>query len=347
MNVRSTSSLVFCLLFLACAVPGGRSFASLGAADTGLDVATVNGEPVTVREFDRFVRKGRARVFSHFAAKYGMKDHKGFWSTPVDGVAPIDMLRKMAMDECVRVKVQLIMARDKGILDDVSYAAFLKRLDEENRRRKAAKDRGEVIYGPVEYSEDTGFAHWFSLTTIELKRRFAKDDLDIDDETLRKFYDANKEQYKRPDRVTVHALMAGRGDEARAVLDKLVARKRPDESLEDLFKQAPGDVGFHEEVFGDESAQRGEDEPLIYELEAAANGLSPGKVTDVMPYEDGYMVVQCTERKDMGYYVFDDELKSVLKDRFIDREFELRTDSLVKSAEVSVKAEVYKEVKVR
>ncbi|MCD6288677.1 MAG: peptidyl-prolyl cis-trans isomerase [Candidatus Hydrogenedentes bacterium] len=318
---------------------------SVHNADAGNVVATVNGEPVTVPEFRRFMLKNRSRVFSYFARKYGETEQKGFWNRTIGGETPIDRLRRIAMDECVRVKVQQIYAREKGVIDKISYAAFLEQLKKENQRRKDAVAHGKVIYGPVEYSETAGFDYWLSLIGIEMKRRFANDDLVIDDTVLHKLYDAEKELYKRPDTVTVNILTAdGVGEKlGRTELERLAAGRRDSERLVDLYRRAADFVKFETRVFGD-PAEGGDEDTA--DLADAARKLAVGEISPVVSHELGYSLLECTDRQDAGYYSFD-EMKNYVRSRYIDKKFNQRIDSLVRNARVSIKPEVYNTVEVR
>jgi len=321
-------------------------------------VATVNGEPVTVREFERFIFKNRARVFSHFRQEYGSGDCKDFWVTPAGGTSPIEMLREVSLKDCVRTKVQMILARDKGLIEDVSYSGFLEQLDRENRRRRAAVHNHEVIYGPVQYDESTGFAHYFSLMLIKLKARLAEEDFAITDHDLREFYESTKEEYRRPDYIRVHGLaidfMTDRGTArglskrvAKATLEKLASNRTMGESLEHLSRRSGDGVRFFERVIGGNPVHDGEDDGETYTISRAAMNLAPGEVSAVFEHNGGLLFVQCIERRDMGYHEFDDRLKELLRARYIEHRYEQLVDSLVAKSKVVVNEEVYSVIQVR
>jgi hypothetical protein len=158
-------------------------------------VATVNGHDITLREFRRSLLEHRAAVFSNFNHQYGADEDQGeFWTSSFDGEVPLEKLRRQLLDDCVRIMSQQLPALEKGLGGDVSYATFLRSINEENRRIKKSVQNHEVIFGPVEYSESTGFASFFSLLVLRLKQRLAEDDFEIVVENLRDFYDATREQ---------------------------------------------------------------------------------------------------------------------------------------------------------
>lgn len=142
-----------------------------------LSVAKIDGEPISVREFRQILIKNRAGIYDYFKQKYGVEDSLKFWSTGYNGEVPAEIARKKTMDECVRIKLQQILARQKGLIQDISYTAFLKDLDAENKRRKKAVENGKALYGPIRYTESEYFNYVFSNMIIKLKEKLAEGEL--------------------------------------------------------------------------------------------------------------------------------------------------------------------------
>lgn len=78
------------------------------------------------------------------------------------------------MDQLVKAKVQQIEAKKYGILDDTSYDAFLSKLKQENERRSAALAKGQIIYGPTQYTEQMYYGYVLSNIAIQLKKALAE-----------------------------------------------------------------------------------------------------------------------------------------------------------------------------
>ncbi|TXK84157.1 SurA N-terminal domain-containing protein [Paenibacillus sp. N3.4] len=68
------------LLMVLCGLWIGVSYAR-NEADPA--VASIEGEPISVREFKHFVDKNRASVYRYFQQTYGAQDSASFWSTPL------------------------------------------------------------------------------------------------------------------------------------------------------------------------------------------------------------------------------------------------------------------------
>lgn len=304
-------------------------------------VATVNGHDITLTEFRRSLLETRAAVFGYFQHRYGVDaGTRQFWSSSYDGEVPLEKLRKLTLDASVQIKVQQLLAFEKGLVGDVGYAAFLRRLDQENGRRKEAIRNHDVIYGPIEYSESTGFAHYFSLLVARLKRRLADDDFEITTATLRNFYEANKQQFKHPDCVMLHGLRA-RGTDAEEILRRLADQLRegaaPTEAMQDeqigliYFKQTVGDPASLGEL-----SER-------FTLPNEVRDLPVGAV-DLFEQESELFLIQSLARREMGHHPFDDRLVPLLKRRYIDAAYQQLIAKRVSEAEVIVNERVYSRI---
>ncbi|MBW5445710.1 hypothetical protein GE107_06475 [Cohnella sp. CFH 77786] len=133
-------------------------------------IAYVNQEPIEVREFALFLDRAKANVFSYFHRKYGAEDSPSFWTSNFAGEVPLELAKRAAMEELAAVKVQQLMAREYGVLEDIGYGAFLENLSRENERRKQAARNGQAIYGPLQYDESGYYRYVYSNAVIELKK---------------------------------------------------------------------------------------------------------------------------------------------------------------------------------
>ncbi len=157
-------------------------------------VAFVNNEGISIEMFRQQISKKRAAVISQFSNKYKITDYSGFWSSSFgNNQVPANILKQMALDECIKIKVQQILAKKNGIVKDISYKSFLLRLKEENKNRRKAVSESKVIYGPVEYSEASFFDHLLSIQIIELKKHLSAKAFDLSESSLNKFYETWKD----------------------------------------------------------------------------------------------------------------------------------------------------------
>jgi hypothetical protein len=139
-------------------------------------IATVNGEPITALEFEHRMQRHRGQVQSYFFKTYGAKDSANFWTTEYDGNIPIEMVKSRTFEELTRIKIQQWMAKERGIVSDISYDGLLRQMKEENRKRKQAAGKS-AIFGPISFDEHTFFEYSFSNMVIALKRKLADEGL--------------------------------------------------------------------------------------------------------------------------------------------------------------------------
>ncbi len=125
-------------------------------------VATVNGDPISVREFKNTLANKRADIFTYFCGKYHAEDSNDFWTKNFGDEIPIVLAKERALAECISVRILYALAQKEALIQDTSYSAFLKALKKENKRRKEAVAKNQVVYGPVEYSEANYFAYILS-----------------------------------------------------------------------------------------------------------------------------------------------------------------------------------------
>jgi len=166
-------------------------------------IATIDGEPVAVGEFLLHLNAQRGRVYARFQALARVEDTDRFWHADYHGVTPWAFLKAQALEDLKAVKVQQGEARRAGLIDDTSYAAFRRRFEDENRRRAAAVEKGEPVYGPVQVGEWEFYNYELAQLVLRLKRRLAEDALQVSAVEARQYFEQHKvSRYRAPDTVS-------------------------------------------------------------------------------------------------------------------------------------------------
>ncbi len=316
-------------------------------------VAKVNGEPIAVREFERRVLGNRAAAYSYFAGKYGATDSAEFWTTSYGGEAPLAWVKERALQECVRIKVEQILARHKGVVEDISYGAFLERLAQENERRRKALELGQPIYGPMQYEEDQFFSYLLSNVVIEVKRRLAQGELRASDEELREYYEVVKDKwYARGARVRVWTISASfrKGgetatrDQARARMEEVKAKLDQGARFEELARRYNEEGTLGEVAFDDASARF--DATSRPALREAAVKLSVGESSGIIEDRGAFCIAKCISREALGCAPFE-EVQSNVRLRYTDEKYEEMIADLVRKATVEINRPVYDAITVR
>jgi parvulin-like peptidyl-prolyl isomerase len=316
------------------------------------NVAMVNGEPISFREFKQSLIRNRASIYSYFKQKYGVDHSSKFWESSYGGESTIGTSRKRALDECVRTKVVQILFKQKGLMKDIRYSSFLEEFKAENIRRENAVKNKQVIYGPVQYEESYYFGYVFNNTVTKLKEKLGEKELCAKDEELKKYYETNRDKlFKKEDYIRVQKLSIPYIGEveanAKEKIEQVKARVDVGERFEDIVKsfneKNMPKLTCEEQVFDEKTSRT--DSRLNMELKDTAKKLIVGQVSGVFKSNGKFCIIKCVEKREGGYSTFI-ECKEVIKLKYIDKKFQELIEKLVKEAKIEINRSVYESVTV-
>jgi len=160
------SMKAFLRAFLICFITVS---AVKGAVDT-LGVVVMDGQILDNRELEREIKRYRSSVLKDYAYQLQTISVADFWDTEYEGVTPKKKLEDKALQALKRLKVQEKMLKQKGLWPYETYQDLLTERPVNNERRKMAVQKSEIIYGPVEFTEQSFFDYQFSNAVIKLKQ---------------------------------------------------------------------------------------------------------------------------------------------------------------------------------
>lgn len=344
--LAAAALIVLAWLIVRPAVGGG------GASGDRAVVATVNGEPVTVAEFRLLLGKHRASVYGYFHDKYAADNTPQFWTTSFGGEVPLEKLKAEAIHESATIKVQQQLALQKGLVADIDFPAFLRKLRAENKRRAAAVAGGQAIYGPSSYDERAYYDLTFGDLVAALKKKIGEEQISSD-EALRQAYEQNKDAlFAKTDRQRLRQLTVpytGDGavsrERAEALIEAIEAKLAAGSEFATLFadyRQADtGPVAASERTVDDSTLRN--DAVSGPQWTDAALRLDAGSVSPVIEENGAFTIMQCAERVKLGYVPFA-EAKATVKALLTDQAYERMVAKLVGDADIAINDKVYKEV---
>ncbi len=97
---------------------------------------SVNGEEITADELDFFRSRLRSRVISDFARRFEINDFSTFWESEFGGESPKEKLETLALEEAAKAKLTLILCRENGIYDEISWSALKEKAEKYNAEHK-------------------------------------------------------------------------------------------------------------------------------------------------------------------------------------------------------------------
>jgi hypothetical protein len=313
-------------------------------------IATVNNEPVSVGEFKLQVKKNKALVSGYFKGKYNANDSKDFWTTGFDGEVPVEKLKRDSLDSCILMKVQQMMAMEKGLLQDITYGKFLRELQAENRKRKDYLKNNRVFYGPEQYDKESYYNVVTGNMVSDLKKLLTKD-MQLDDERMWKYYEAFKDKlFKKQDTIRVYTIYSAylSGEKgSKAEVEKLMTdiKDSLDKGMDVKAAVEPynGKVKVEEQIFDSKSGHK--DSIMTPVLFSEAIRLFPGQLSDVFEENGAVFLVKCMDRKSNGYQSFEDS-KDRIQQELVEEEYGKRVQNRVNAVSVVINKKVYESIGV-
>ena len=187
MSFMKKRTIIFVLIsvILLCFV----SCSTEQKAETNIVVAYINGEAITSRETEFFKTRDRADIINMFSQKYGITDFSDFWDKDFDGTTPSQVLEKTAFEDACEAKIRLILMREKGIYDDISFDALEAKALAYNEEHKGQKNT--VGINSIDMSQF--YTYYISNGDMELKNILGESELKPTDDEI-KAYIAQKDE---------------------------------------------------------------------------------------------------------------------------------------------------------
>lgn len=339
-------------------------YASAGANSSRAPVAEVNGSVITAQEFKNELEQQRATVIDYFYRSKGVEYGKNFWKTDFNGEKPENTAKKRALEEIIRLKIELELARQHDLIQGTSYDDLLQEMDKENKRRLAAVKAREPIYGPVQLDESTFMNYYISKLRIELKEKLSEEELSVTEEELKQHYELVKDTlFTNEDRIRFQKISVSYKEDVQSNTNnqkKQLVKKRMDsikllldkgKEMDEAVRELQGEneafaVRYTEEDFNNDTASTYfKSQAVLYSV--LTDNLSVNQVSPVLDetMQGEYVLVKVTERETSGYKSFDDNERNVWKN-FLDTAYGDYLGKLIREAKVDIHESNYKRITV-
>lgn len=155
----------FVLLFLLTQI---LLYAEVSLANSNI-VAYVNKEAISKDEFVFFAQRNKSKIISWYRNEYNLNYHSAFWDDKSKGKSPSEVLKQITLDTIISIKVQFLLAKKYGIIDEIGFNTIQASLAAENKKRRDAMAKKTVFYGPEQYELENYYDYLFSNMVIKLK----------------------------------------------------------------------------------------------------------------------------------------------------------------------------------
>jgi peptidyl-prolyl cis-trans isomerase C len=275
--------LFICLLLLFFVV-------SCSKKENGTVLATIDGEDISLQEFNKELDKIPANMKMLVATQTGKKNY-------LDRL----IIKRLLLKEAKKEKVE---------------------------GEKEFQDRLSDIKDQL-------------LIESVLKKKITAD-TKITDEDLKKYYEANKESFKKDKEINTRHILLKSDEEAKQVLAKLqkgedFAELAKKYSIDPQAAQSGGELGYHPKG------------TLMPEYEEAASKLTKvGQISGIVRTKYGFHIIKLEGTRPAAYVPFD-EVKEFMKQKIgQEKQTELLdkyVNDLKKDAKITIKEELLKEEK--
>ena len=280
-------------------------------------VLLVNGEPITRREFQFRMERRRGPVIHHFRETYGADDtHPTFWITEFGGTTPMDFSRERTLEAVIHIKVEQILARDRGLIDDITYEYFLEALDKENSRRSNAFEQGQVVHGLLQLSEESFFNSRHNDMVSQLIGQLRIEGVIAPTQNqIEQFYYENIQDFRNQDDLSVQVIYVPYmfGDEvsenrAREILEDILLQIQV--SSFDIVAERVRNGEFYGVLIQEIDINEETDPAEFASFWIAINEvqeLPVGDVSEIIDNFENMTIIRCTARTYRGFMSLDDE----------------------------------------
>jgi len=179
------------------------------------------------------------------------------------------------------------------------------------------------------------------LIEMLLKKKLVQD-VKIDEGEIKKYYEAHKEEFKKPEEINTRHILLKTEEEAKQVQERLTKGEDFIElakrySIDPSAKTTGGEIGFH---------PRGS---LVPEYEEEAFKLKRvGQVSGIVKTRFGYHIIRLEGVKPPSYATYE-EVKELIRQKLIQEKqgqlLENYINELKKNAKIKVNEEIFKEEK--
>jgi hypothetical protein len=320
--------------------------AGTGARARESAAMVVNENKVIPDEFRWFMEQQRSAVFQYCRTRHHLEDGTNFWNQEVEGTTPKAMLQSNTVARIVREKVEQMLFRELGLLQDISYAAFRAQVEQANMDREAAAREGRVVYGPVRYTPLQFYEHRKATLQAQAREILAAERWRPKEEELRQYHQEQRQLFRAWPTYSLEVATIeaeGKptvGENASAVQSaakELLAQLKAGGSLSNIFKTWPENRGLRisaqrfDEVNPDRLGEMFADE----HQSKAVQALAPREAAVVSESDTRAQVVRCQSKTTGSYRPFEATQQQV-RERWLAQKYDRHIAGLASLAKVRI-----------
>lgn len=256
---------------------------------------------ISREEYSWAMYAARDDILSVHSARGISLDH---WDAETELGLPYEMVTERAVQILREYYAITDLAEERGYLEDGSFAALQKQLEEENRQRNEAISSGGIVTGLTSFDLE----QYIAYRTGSLRRLFCDDDtnseMQVTEAEVRQRYETEKSSlYTMEDSVVLHYIQIDTSLESGSLEEdvRLLRQRAVDcGSLEEAMKDMPHLQEYYRELTVDGANYavyaRGYADLLSFSAE-----LQTGDISEVICRDGLLCLIECAQRIDHDF----------------------------------------------
>lgn len=310
-------------------------------------IVKIDSEIIEANEFKLIMNDNIANTVGYFSKTHNAdSNEKGFWTKSFDGEIPLEVLKDNTLDLCINIKLQQMISKEKGIVENIDYESFVEDWKNINEERLKLVEEKKPIYGPVQYKEREYYEYILNTMQEKVKEYLVNNEISFEIDVLNEYYNKMKEVYfKNEDTVKVEILtipynnenMINAKDTLQEVKEKIISGEDITNNIKD------SQIKIINREFRPDTAR--EDEKNDMELKNIVYRLKSGEVSEILEDRENYYIIKCLDVIENGYKSFE-EVKGIIKKYYVDDEYEKLVNEKKDNSTIEINKKAYSKIKI-
>lgn len=338
-----SSLLCFFLLLMSCRYNSEGSH--LPKDEFGSTVISINGVNISEKEYLLHLKTEIANTYNYFYLQFGAQPTESFWTEVYEGERPIDYIKKRTDDKLLRIKIIQELGAEMQVTPSFDYSDFLNHWQTENSERKAKKESGQVVYGPIEIEEDSYYNYLLSNLEIRLKEKLNEEVFTSSESNLKIHYELMKnDHFRYSPSISIEYLLLDESRLTKVEVDQMIEKTRSNiknfESLKS-YRKNNSEWAYGQMILLDSVPSYGEENPVAH-LKEEALQLNP-KELGIVRVDYQFYFIRLLSPNDTFFRAFETVKDEVLYDYNLTQYNDL-VEQRMKDAMVEKNKNVYDEI---
>ena len=277
----------------------------------------IDGVQISEEEYADAMQREVYDVTRYFYETYGASVDSEFWEKDFQGEVPSRMLAERTIEQLKYNHAVYKHAKELKYIDSATYEALLERMEAENALRKEKVQKGEPVYGLMEYTQDLYREYEMDIFQKKYCENIENAGMNISEEERQAYYEEKKDilfvayDDLKIDYITMYYETEEEAKEIRKRLTELYKKMDAQHPMKALVQEEFKDLEeyfFSEEIASEEYGLYLKNIPDVLEY---AKELEAGTSTQVIEENNTFYLIECLGKVEHDYQPIE-EVKDII-----------------------------------